>query len=335
MDSPLVSIIIVNYNGKKYLKDCFDSLYGGTYRNFEIIFVDNGSTDGSLELVRGSYSKIKVIDDGANLGLSIASNRGAQGAKGEYLFFLNNDTISCPELLSELVNAAEGDPKIGICACQNMTYDGKKKVSLGLSCDIFGFPFENEGPIFYADAGIFIRRDVFDKIGGFDEKMFLYGEDRDLCWRVFLQGYDIAGVPAAEFRHDSFSAMDNQGGYTSTIKKRHLGEYNQLRSILKNYRLATLLIIFPLYLAHSLLEITFFLLKGKFKVIGAVYLKAYWRNIIDLPDTLKQRRLVQRSRKAPDSFVLKKMLKRSGKIHIFRKIGMPRIDEGVMAAKNG
>lgn len=327
MHEPLVSVIIVNYNGKKYLKPCFDSLLGGSYRNFEIIFVDNGSQDGSVDLVRQGYPRIKVIENKENLGLSIASNRGAAAAKGEYLFFLNNDTISHPDLLAELVRAAENDPKIGACACKNMTYDGKREVSLGLSCDVFGFPFENEGPIFYADAGIFIRRKVFDEIGGFDEKLFLYGEDRDLCWRVFLQGYDIVGVPGAVFFHDSFCAVDGRGRYASTINKRHLGEYNQIRSMLKNYRPQTLLIIFPLYLAHNLFEIMFFLLKAKFKIIAEVYLKAYWRNILDFPDTLRHRRLVQKMRRVGDAVILKKMLKRSGKIHIFKKVGMPKFDE--------
>lgn len=316
-------MIIVNFNGKKYLKGCFDSLGAGTYRNFEIIFVDNGSQDGGLELVRQRYPQIKTIDNKANLGLSIASNKGAKLANGKYLFFLNNDTISHPELLSELVRAAESNPKIGVCACKNMTYDGKYEVSLGLSCDVFGFPFENEGPIFYADAGIFIRRSVFEEINGFDEKLFLYGEDRDLCWRVFMQGYDVTGVPTAIFYHDSFCTHISEGGYVSSIKKRYLCEYNQIRSMLKNYSLATLAIILPLYLIHSFLEISFFLFKGKLQIAGAVYLKAYWRNILDFSDTLKQRRLVQKIRKVPDSFVLKKMLKRSGKIHIFRKIGMP------------
>lgn len=323
MQQPLVSVIIVNYNGKKYLKPCFDSLLSGTCRNFEIIFVDNGSSDGSVELVREGYPLIKVVANNDNLGLSIASNKGAAPAKGEYLFFLNNDTISHPDLLSELVKAAEANPKAGVFACRNMTYDGKQEVSLGLSCDVFGFPFENEGPIFYADAGIFIRKKVFDEIRGFDEKLFLYGEDRDLCWRVFLQGYDIIGVPAAVFCHDSFCAVGSRGNYVSTINKRRLGEYNQLRSILKNYGLGALSIIFPLYLAHSFCEMAYLLLKGKFRAVSGVYLKAYWRNISDLPDTLKERRIVQAARKVPDSFILKKMLKSSGKVHIFRKIGVP------------
>lgn len=328
MKEPLVSIVVVNYNGKRYLKNCFDSLRNGRYSNFEIIFVDNGSKDGSVEMVRQEYPWIKVIDNKENLGLSIASNRAAKIAQGEYLFFLNNDTICHPDILSELVKTAESNPKIGVCACRNMTYDGKQEISLGLSCDVFGFPFENEGPIFYADAGIFIRRSVFNEIGGFDPKLFLYGEDRDLCWRVMLQGYEVVGVPSAIFYHDSACTyVSTPDGYVTNIKKRYLCEYNMLRSMLKNYGLRVLLVIFPCYVLLTLLETIFFILKGKIKLVFPIYLRAYGQNLLDFSDTYRERRFVQSIRKVDDSFVLKKMLKRSGKIHIFKKIGMPKFED--------
>ncbi|MDP2905762.1 MAG: glycosyltransferase family 2 protein [Candidatus Omnitrophota bacterium] len=324
MNKPLVSVIIVNYNGRKYLQPCFDSLLGGEYRNIEIIFVDNGSSDGSLGFVAENYPQIRIIDNQQNLGLAIASNRGAQAAKGEYLFFLNNDIIADPRLIAELAAAAAKFPNAAAFACKNMTYDGSHEVSLGLSCDIFGFPYENAGPIFYADAGIFVRRGAFVEINGFDELMFLYGEDRDLCWRLFLRGWDIMGVPEAVFYHDSFCTRVSSSKYTSTIMKRYLGEYNLLRSMLKNYSPGVLAAILPLYLALSFIEMMFFLFKGQSKVVFSGYLKAYRKNIIDLPDTMRQRSVVQAGRKVGDARILKKMVKGSGKLNIYRKVGMPR-----------
>jgi len=324
MDNPLVSVIIVNYNGKKYLQPCFDSLFNGAYRDIEIIFVDNGSGDGSLEFVTKNYPRINVIDNRKNLGLAIASNRGAAAAGGDYLFFLNNDIIASPRLVAELVNAAGHNPNAAVFACKNMTYDGSHEVSLGLSCDVFGFPFENAGPIFYADAGIFVRRKAFVEINGFDELMFLYGEDRDLCWRLFLRGYDIVGVPEAVFYHDSFCTRVSSSKYTSSILKRYLGEYNLLRSMLKNYSLGTLAAILPLYMFLSFAEMMFFLLTGNSNVVISGYLKAYRKNIIDFPDTLRQRRLIQAGRKVGDARILKKMVKGIGKLNIYRKIGMPK-----------
>ena len=324
MSNPLVSVIIVNFNGKKYLQPCFDSLFSGAWRDIEIIFVDNGSGDGSLEFVTKNYPRIKVCDNRENLGLAIASNRGAACARGEYLFFLNNDTIADSRLIAELVNAADHNPNAAVFACKNMTYDGKCQVTFGLSCDDFGFPYENAGPIFYADGGIFVRRRAFFEINGFDELMFLYGEDRDFCWRLFLRGYDIAGVPEAVFYHDSFCTRVSSSKYTSSILKRYLGEYNLLRSMLKNYSSGVLAAILPLYLAISFAEMMFFLLKGKSKVVVSGYLKAYRKNIIDLPDTLRQRKIIQAGRKVGDARILKRMVKGSGKLNIYRKIGMPK-----------
>jgi GT2 family glycosyltransferase len=207
-----------------------------------------------------------------------------------------------------------------------MTYDGMHEVSLGLSCDVFGFPYENKGPIFYADAGIFLRRKAFEEVGGFDPKMFLYGEDRDLCWRIFLRGWDIAGVPKAVFFHDSFCTRISTGGYSSTIMKRYLGEYNMVRSMLKNYSLGVLAAILPIYLVLSLTEMIFFLLKGEFKVLGSAYIRAYLQNASDLPDTLRRRRIVQKSRLVGDGFILKKMVKGSGKFNAYRAVGVPKFN---------
>jgi GT2 family glycosyltransferase len=323
---PLVSVIIVNYNGKKYLKNCFDSLKNGEYANLEIIFVDNGSKDGSIELVKKEYTWIKIIDNQKNLGLAIASNKGAEISKGKYLFFLNNDTISQPNILTELVAVMEDDPAVGVCACKNMTYDGKQELSTGLSCDIFGFPCANDGEIFYADAGIFIRKSVFEEIGGFDNKLFLYGEDRDICWRVLLQGYNIAGVPSAIFYHDSACTFTGKNKYTTNIWRRYWGEYNLIRSMLKNYSAKTLLIIFPCFLILSFFEVIFLLSRGEIKVVFYAYIKSYWQNILDLPDTLRERSYVQRIRKVNDSFVQKRMVKGSGKIRIYKRLGVPKFD---------
>src|SRR3972149_2506269 len=111
---PLVSVIIVNYNGKRYLKGCIDSLEAGEFKNFELIFVDNGSVDGSIAFIKEAFPKAKLIDNGANLGLAIASNRGAQAARGEHLFFFNNDTVADKNMLLRLVKRAEFDPNAAV-----------------------------------------------------------------------------------------------------------------------------------------------------------------------------------------------------------------------------
>lgn len=326
MFDPLVSVIIVNYNGKKYLKKCFDSLLNGSYTNIEIIFVDNGSRDNSIEFVRSEYPQVTLVDNQSNCGLAIASNEGAKLAKGKYLFFYNNDTIADPDLVSELVTVAEKNPRVGVCACKTLTYDGRDEVSTGVSCDIFGFPSLIKGPIFYADAGIFIRKTVFTEIEGFDPELFLYGEDRDLCWRVLMQGYDIVPVPTAIFYHDSACTPTGQQGYKTNSWKRCLGERNLIRSLLKNYSAKTLLTLLPYYALLSAAEITLLLIKGEVRIIYSAYLKAYVWNIEKLPDTLRLRRSVQQIRKVDDRTVQKKMIKGSGKIELYKRIGIPSFE---------
>lgn len=319
---PLVSVVVVNYNGKRYLKDCFDSLKSGVHRNLEIIFVDNGSKDASIEFVRSEYPDIKVIDNGANLGLAVASNRGAAVASGKYIFFYNNDTVADKKMISEMVRVTESDPGVGICGCTTLTYDGREVINSGVACDIYGYPY-GEGLPLYVDAAIFIRSSVFTEIGGFDPEMFLYGEDRDICWRTLLYGYDVVVVPTAFFRHDSFCSMKN-GSYVTNVWKRHVGERNLIRSLLKNYSAGSLLRIFPRYLLISLAEITVFFLLGRFKVVWSAYIMAYCWNIARLGDTLRLRKKIQSERRKDDTVVLRRMGRKSGKFELFKKIGIPR-----------
>lgn len=320
---PAVSVIITNYNGRKYLKDCFDSLRNGSFTDFEIIVVDNGSSDRSVEFLKENYPQVKILELGSNLGLAIASNRGKELAEGKYLFFYNNDTIADKEMLAELVKVMESNLKIGICGCRTLTYDGSEEINRGVHLDILGYPY-GEGRFFYVDAAIFIRRDVFEKIGGFDPKLFLYCEDRDLCWRCLLYGYDVVVAEKAVFRHDSFCAIDSQGKLATNIRKRFMGEAFTLRMLLKNYGFLNLNKILPVYLCINMVEILFFALRGQFKIIFCVYLKAHFWNIVNLKNTLKARRGIQFKRKVSDRVIQERMYKGSGKLKLFRDVGVPR-----------
>lgn len=328
----LVSIIIVNFNGRPYLKKCFDSLHNGTYKNIEIIFVDNGSGDESIKFIKENYPKTLIIDNKANLGLSIASNRGAERAGGKYLFFYNNDTISSPNLIETLVGKMESDSSIGICGCKTYTYDGRSLINIGVPCDIFGYPY-GKGNSFYVDAAIFIRNNLFHKLGGFDEKMFLYGEDRDLCWRCWLYGYKVAVVPDAIFYHNSACITEDLKQYRTNIHRRFWGEYNSLRSLLKNYSASFLYFILPLFLIINILEILIFLLKGKFQIIRGVYIKSYIENIKDLKDTLRKRYNIQRERKITDFKLIRQMDKLSGKLRLFLDMGIPKFSPDIKYGK--
>ncbi|MFZ2603831.1 MAG: glycosyltransferase family 2 protein [Candidatus Omnitrophota bacterium] len=332
-EQPLVSVIIVNYNGKKYLKNCFDSLLQGLYANIEIILVDNGSSDGSVEFVGDAYKNVQLLDLKNNFGLAIASNKGAEIAKGEYLFFFNNDTVADSNLITRLVEAVKEDSEIGIAGCKTYTYDGKCLINSGVACDIFGYPYGNGQP-FYVDAGIFIRKQLFEKIGRFDEKLFLYGEDRDICWRAWLYGYKVKVVDDAKFFHDSACITENIKNYRTSINRRFCSEFNALRTILKSYSVLFLILVLPLFFLLNFLEVIIFFFTGQFNVIKNVYLKSYRENFNNLRDTLALRAKIQKERKISDFSLWKHMLKVSGKIKLFLDMGVPKFNERVKYAKN-
>lgn len=325
---PLVSIILVNYNGEGYLESCINSLKGNTFQDFEIILVDNGSADGSISLARKKFPEVKLIELGENLGLSIASNKGREAALGKYLFFFNNDTVADKNMLAELVKAAEADSTIGICGCKTLTYNGAKEINCGVHMDIFGYPYgrddENKRR-FYVDAAILIKTEIFDEIDGFDEKMFLYCEDRDLCWRVWLYGYKVVAVPTATFKHDSFCLLGGAEGFSTNARRRFMNEAFTLRMLLKNYSAFSLSMILPLYVMMNLAEISVYFIKGKFNFLSQTYLKAYRWNFKNLKDTLEKRKIVQKRRKVSDREIRKHMYKISGKILLFTKVGIPNV----------
>lgn len=302
-----------------------DSLYSGSYKNIEILLVDNGSLDSSVDFARANYPGVKIVEMGENAGLAIASNQGASRAAGRYLFFYNNDTIADADLISRLASALEADAQIGIAGCETYTYDGKQLINAGVPCDIFGYPY-GKTPPFYVDAAIFISKTLFLQVGGFDEKMFLYGEDRDLCWRVWLYGYKVAVVEHAKFFHDSACIDQDIKKYRTNTRKRFLGEFNALRSILKNYSRGFLIFILPLYFLVNCAEALAFLLRGKAEVVKNVYLRSYVENFRNLDNLPALRKKLQQDRKISDFVLLRHMDKIPGKLRLFFKIGIPEFN---------
>lgn len=207
MSSPKVSVIIVNYNGKELLEKCLESLFKVNYDNFEIILVDNNSSDGSLEYVAKNYSSVITIKLNENKGFAEPNNIGAKIAKGDFLLFLNNDTIVTPEFISELVLAAQMYPDVAICQSLLLKPDGKIDSS-GDFIDSMGVCYNSTINITQPreissarGACMMIKHDVFDKLEGFDEKFFATFEDVDLGWRAWIAGYKVMVIPKSVIYH--------------------------------------------------------------------------------------------------------------------------------------
>lgn len=214
MLSPQVSIIIVNYNGKELLEKCLESLFKANYEKFEVILVDNNSTDGTLEFVTKNYPSIIIIKLDSNKGFAEPNNIAAKIAKGKYLLFLNNDTVVTPDFISEMIKVVENDKKIGICQSLLLKPDGSIDSS-GDFIDKLGVVYNSKTKIddmreisSARGASMLIRKKVFDELGGFDEKFFVSFEDVDLGWRTWIIGYHVMLVPTSIVYHSGGTTIE-------------------------------------------------------------------------------------------------------------------------------
>jgi GT2 family glycosyltransferase len=202
---PKVSVIILNYNGKKYIERCLSSVFLTRYPSLEIILVDNASNDGSRELALSLFGKrtgFKLINSPVNLWISGGYNLGAQNSEGEYLIFLNNDTMVEPDWVTELVHSLSKDKSIGAAQSKILMLEKPRLLECaGGFLDPLGMPcergsgeedtgqYDRPDEIFYAKgAAMALPRDVFFEVGGFDDIYMSYFEETDLCWRIWLHG---------------------------------------------------------------------------------------------------------------------------------------------------
>jgi len=207
----LVNIVIPNLNGEKQLPICLESLRQQTFKDFDITVVDNGSQDGSLDLLQKRYQEVKVIPLEKNYGFAFAVNRGIEATKGEFISLLNNDIELDPKWLEELHRALTNHPESGACGPKLMRYWERQRINvLGIrlnsngEVEIIGAgrvdhgQYEEERYVFGVNAGASLyRRRMFDDIGLFDEAFFASFEDVDLSFRAQLAGYKAFYVPTA------------------------------------------------------------------------------------------------------------------------------------------
>lgn len=272
--NPKVSVVIANYNGKHYLKDCLDSLYIQNFKDFEIILVDNDSSDGSADLVEGEYPDVILIRNPANLGFAEGTNQGIRDSKGEFILTLNNDTRLEPGFLDRILDPMEGNGRVGICASKMLFPDGRIN-STGLCISRSGAAwnrgmfqedkgqYDHQEEVFGASAGAALyRRSMLDEIGLFDEDFFMYMEDVDLSFRARLAGWNCIYVPAAVVYHHH----GGTAGYMSDMAV-YYGNRNNPWVVLKNFPLRILLPSLPWIIGRNLGVILYYAVHGKGRVI--------------------------------------------------------------------
>jgi GT2 family glycosyltransferase len=320
LEEPFASIIIVNYNGINHLKECLSSINNLTYKNFEVILVDNNSHDNSLKFVRENFKNVKIIELNSNYGFSIGNNMGVLEAKGKFFALLNFDTYVDKSWLTELIKVAQSSDEIGIVASKIYKYSNKNIVDFaGSRCDKYGKShhigfnkkdhklFNISREIFYAcGAALLIKREIFEKIGLFDPFYFAYYEDLDLGWRTWTTGYRVIIAPKSIIYHKSGEVMKKQDA-----RRKYFGERNLLRTLLKNYQISSLFKVLPIYYGKRIGIMLKYLLKfDKQKYFYPyVCIKAFFWNIFNFHSLLKYRKIVQINRKKDDKFIFQLMKK--------------------------
>jgi len=312
-----VSVIILNWNGKHLLDECLNSVLNQVFEDYEIIVVDNGSTDDSVEYLKIKYgSRINLIALEKNKGFAEGCNEGIKVAKGEYILLLNNDAKADKNWIKELVKAAEKNEKIGMCASKILDYYDEKKIDTlghliypdGLNrgrgkFEIDYGQYDKEEEVFFpSGAAALYRKKMLDEVGFFDKDFFAYGDDTDIGLRARLAGWKCLYVPSAIVYHKSSASTDPYSPW-----KIYLVERNRIFILFKYFPLSYILIS-PYYTLirfwYNLMSI--FMKRGAVYQFGKNYsylslikaiVKAYFVATLLLPRTLKKRREISKLKK--------------------------------------
>lgn len=329
---PLVDVVVLNYNGKKFLTDCFDSVLQSTYPNFKLWLLDNSSTEDDVAWTKANYPQVNIIQNPLNNGFCAAYNLAISKTNGKYFLCLNNDVKVRKDWLEPLVNAAEADPTIGSLQCKMISFfDETQYEYAGASgglLDSYGYPFlrgrvfqhveadhgqyEDEAEVFWTcGAAMFIRRSVLEETGDFEDAIVHHMDEIDLCWRMHIGGYKCKIIPSSVILH--------YGGATIqplSFKKMYWNHRNSLFMVMKNYSLGNAITKTLIHLILDYMAALNSAIQGKFIHSRAIFAAHWW--ILTHINLIKNRRKeVQKRRKLPDSAVLRKMYPKSVALQYF------------------
>jgi GT2 family glycosyltransferase len=243
MNSPLVTILVLNWNGESLIKECIDSLKITDYAPYEILVIDNASTDSSIKIL-DNIEGITVVKNSRNVGFAVGNNAGFRMARGKYIVTMNNDVIVEPSWLKDPIATMENDGTVGIISCRQMNYYQRDTIDV-----LFYYPTRfllmqrmGRGEIYGAKpahsrkgvvlgasgAAVVYRKEMIEKIGAFEESFFAYHEESDLYFRAFLAGWKCIYVPTSVVYH--------KGSATFNIVKKTFIYYHERNRIWFIYR---------------------------------------------------------------------------------------------------
>lgn len=314
MKGSLISFVVPNYNGADHLKDCFESLRKQTFNDFNLIMVDNNSSDNSVAYTENNFPEAKIIRMTSNTGFAKAVNAGIKEAllseTCRYVILLNNDTECDTGFTEQMLKAvtAEG---AGSAACKMLNFADRTLIDdAGDFIMPLGSPYargygekdkgqyDNEEYIFGACAGAAIyRREVFDAAGYFDEDFFAYYEDVDFSFRLQLFGFKCRYNPKAVCYHKRGATASNFSGFQTM-----LCEKNLIALRLKNYPLSLYLVSFPFFIAVRIKRYLIFLLKHSPSLFFCA-VKGYFQGLAEIGKSIGKRKEIQSRVKVSTDYI--------------------------------
>lgn len=355
MNNKVAIIISPNYQNyaQRYLDDCIESLRRQDWTGETTIFItDNESTEASYACLKNKIPEANILRNPKNDGFAKANNNAMKSALREgcdYLFLINMDTILETDCIRQLVNVAESDKSIGAAQARIMLWPDRNKInSLGNVTHFLGFGYcEGYGDdisnhtlsdirdiCFPSGAAALYKKDVLQKTGLFDEEFHVYNEDQDLGWRIWLAGWRCVTASQAVVYH--------KYEFSGHARKFYLLDRNRILTILKNYQLVTLFLIFPAFVVMELGTLLFALEKGWFKEKLNVY--RYFLSWKNWKNILRARQTSQILRQTDDSAIIKKFSGRiwydevgDWKLRLVNRILNPywRVIKWIMTIKHG
>ncbi len=303
--NPIVSILVLSYNEKQWIPKLIASLKKQTFKSYEVIIVDNNSTDGTEKFVKTRFPSIKLVRNKSNLGTP-GYNSAVQKARGKYLFFIATDMEVDKNCLKELVRTIEGDEKIALCGPKVVNYYNHDKIDINgtwLSHSFYGGAIRNHDlkqttPVPFYGIGL-IRKKVVEKMGQlYDPDYFWYGEDVDLCMKIRLMGMQVVVAPSAVIYHYGYQAQKIWSKSDLTF----LIERNQLTNFLRTFSLSNILLLSPLVFGMRLAVFCKDVAKLDFQRAFARLKALAWIATHPLY-ILAKRRASQALRKVSDSYI--------------------------------
>lgn len=286
MQAPKVAVVILNWNGLKYLRDFLPSVLASTWPNLEVVVGDNGSSDGSIAFVRNLYPAITIIENNDNYGFTGGYNRVLAKVDADYYVLLNSDVAVEPGWIEPVIAQMESDELIAAAAPKIKAFHQQDHFehagAAGGFIDKYGYPFcrgriffdieadtgqyEQPGEIFWASgAAMFIKKKCWNLAGGFDESFFAHMEEIDLCWRLKNMGYKVVYCPQSQVYHVGGGTLNAENPF-----KTYLNFRNNLLLLKNNLPFWRATWIISIRFFMDLLALVRFLMEGKRKDAWAV-----------------------------------------------------------------